>query len=183
MTPKYTLDWLIQKHEKGENPKYIYFWGHTNKFGEEVGKFCFSQWFESPFTVDGITYKTAEHWMMAQKAKLFNDEACFDKIIAAVKPGEVKEIGRQIANFDDKVWNGNKFEIVVKGNFHKFGQNEKLKEYLLNTGDRILVEASPVDAIWGIGMAQDHQNAHDPSLWRGPNLLGFAIMEARDLLG
>ncbi|MGN6416091.1 MAG: NADAR domain-containing protein [Pseudobacter sp.] len=64
----------------------------------------------------------------------------------------------------------------------QFGQHPALRDFLLSTGSRILVEASPVDQIWGIGMAQDHKEIADPHAWRGPNLLGFALMETRGYL-
>lgn len=84
--------------------------------------------------------------------------------------------------YDDELWLKHRFEIVVRGNIGKFSSDPKLKEYLLNTGDRVIVEASPVDAIWGIGHAKDHPNAERPWLWKGTNLLGFALMEVRDRL-
>lgn len=179
---KYSVHWLLDKLSRGEPVKYIFFWGHTPRPNEEIGKFIFSQWYESPFTVDEIIYPTSEHWMMAKKALLFKDEETFRKILAAEKPPEAKSLGRQVANYDDALWNERKYEIVRQGNIHKFGQNPALKKYLLGTEDRVIVEASPVDAIWGIGMAQDHKNINNPELWRGENLLGFAIMEARDYL-
>lgn len=178
----YNINWLTEKFDKGEVIKYIFFWGHTNKHSEDIGKFVFSQWYYSPFTVDNIEYKTSEHWMMASKAKLFGDHEIFKKIINADKPGEVKESGRQIKNFDQLTWDKRKFEIVKNGNIYKFGQNLKLKEYLINTGDRVLVEASPVDTIWGIGLTQDSANIDNPHNWRGLNLLGFSLMETRDFL-
>lgn len=182
MSNKYNINWLIKEQENNENLKFIYFWGNENKYNEDVGKFCFSQWFESHFIVDNITYKTSEHWMMAQKAKLFNDQVTFTKIISCKKPGEAKELGRQVLNFDEEIWNNNRFEIVKSGNIHKFSQNKKIEEYLKKTGDRILVEASPVDVIWGNGLSQDSKNISNISEWRGLNLLGFILMEVRDLL-
>jgi ribA/ribD-fused uncharacterized protein len=182
ITQTYNLQWLIDKYYNDEPLKYLYFWGHTNKLNEEAGKFCFSQWYELPFTVDAIIYKTAEHWMMANKALLFEDLKAYEKIINAVKPGEVKELGRMIMGFDDMRWNEYRYKIVVTGNIHKFNQHPQFAEYLLNTGDRILVEASPVDRIWGIGMAQDNEEINDPNNWRGLNLLGFALMEVRNFL-
>ncbi len=178
---KYDIKWLTEKFDKGETLKYIFFWGHSNN-SEGAGKFVFSQWYHSPFIVDGIEYKTSEHWMMAQKANLFGDEETFKKIIKAVKPGEVKELGRQIGDFKEVIWNEQKYEIVMKGNIQKFSQNTKLKDYLITTGDRILVEASPVDEIWGIGLAQDAKMIDNPNTWKGQNLLGFALMEVRDIL-
>jgi ribA/ribD-fused uncharacterized protein len=177
---QYTLQTLKERYDKGEPLKYIFFWGHSNNTAAAVGKFVFSQWFPSPFIVDGVTYQTAEHWMMAQKAILFDDNDIFQKILQAHKPAEVKELGRQIRGFDAHTWDKKKFDIVRAGNMHKFSQNKTLQEFLMNTGDGILVEASPTDAIWGIGLPQDAKNIDNPHTWRGENLLGFALMEARD---
>lgn len=178
----YHLNWLKNKFDNGEVLKYIFFWGHSNKTPDEIGKFVFSQWYPSPFTVDDVEYKTAEHWMMAQKASLFGDNEISKRILKATKPGEVKELGRQISGFDETQWNNEKFEIVKTGNIHKFNQNKKLKEYLMSTADRIIVEASPTDSIWGIGLSQDSKMIENPHTWKGENMLGFAIMEARDFL-
>lgn len=178
----YHLNWLTDKFDRGEAIKFIFFWGHTNKNNEDIGKFVFSQWFHAPFTVDGIEYPTSEHWMMAGKARLFNDREAFAKIIKADKPGEVKEIGRQIKRFDEAMWDRKKYEIVKTGNIHKFHQNKKLKDFLLGTADRVIVEASPTDTVWGIGLSQDSKMVDNPYTWRGQNLLGFALMEVRDFL-
>jgi ribA/ribD-fused uncharacterized protein len=182
MTTQYDINWLTEKFESGDTLKYIFFWGHTNKYNEEVGKFCFSQWFESPFTVDNITYKTAEHWMMAHKALLFGDKLNFDKIINCEKPGEAKVLGRQVLGYDEQTWNDRKYEIVKLGNIHKFNQHPQFADYLLKTENRILVEASPVDTIWGIGLSQDSNDIENIYAWRGQNLLGFALMATRDCL-
>ncbi len=178
----YDLNWLKDKFDKGDTIKYIFFWGHTSKSKDVVGKFVFSQWFPSPFVVDDVEYKTAEHWMMAHKAKLFGDNDACQRILKADKPGEVKEIGRQIIGFNDDLWIAKRFEIVKAGNIHKFNQNAALKDFLLSTGDRVIVEASPVDNIWGIGLAEDSKAVDNPHTWRGLNLLGFALMEARDVI-
>jgi len=178
----YTIDWIRKKFDRGETIKYIFFWGHTNKGNEEVGKFIFSQWFYSPFTWNNVEYKTSEHWMMASKANLFGDNEMFTRIINAEKPGEAKELGRQIKHFDQLTWDKHKYEIVRDGNFHKFSQNQKLKDYLINTGERVLVEASPEDVIWGIGLAEDANHIDNPHTWKGLNLLGFSLMDTRDLL-
>jgi ribA/ribD-fused uncharacterized protein len=170
---------LLAFARAGGRPKYVLFWGHTPKHGEAVGKHCFSQWFEAPFTLEGVTYPTAEHWMMAEKARLFGDRETLDRILAAGNPAAAKKHGREVRGFDEQRWNAARWEIVVRGNHAKFGQHPGLREYLLNTGDRVLVEASPVDRIWGIGLAADDPGAENPELWRGLNLLGFALMEAR----
>lgn len=178
----YNIDWLTNKFDNGEHLRFLFFWGHTNKNKDDksISKIIFSQWYDSPFTVDGITYLTTEHWMMSWKASLFGDKTVFDKIIQVTKPAEAKELGRQVRNFDEIVWNKRRFEIVKLGNIHKFNQNPELLKCLLGTGDQILVEASPVDSIWGIGLAQGDAMIENPYAWNGQNLLGFALMEVRD---
>lgn len=162
--------------------KFLFFWGHQPNKDGSISKTCFSQWWLSSFKVEGITYKTAEHWMMAKKAALFNDNSILEKIIASNSPAEAKKLGREVKNYDDKLWLANRFEIVKQGNYHKFSQNTDLKKFLINTKDRVLVEASPVDPIWGIGMASDDKDVLNPGKWKGLNLLGFALMEVRDEL-
>jgi ribA/ribD-fused uncharacterized protein len=178
----YNVDWLIKKSQSKENIKYIAFWGHQASKDGKLSKTCFSQWWYASFVVDEVEYKTAEHWMMAEKARLFHDSKIIDKIVNAKTPAEAKKLGRLVNNFDADKWDLHKFEIVIKGNFHKFNQNQNLKEFLINTNDRVIVEASPVDPIWGIGLATDHPYVENPILWKGENLLGFALMEVRDLL-
>ncbi|QZK91666.1 NADAR family protein [Flavobacterium sp. CHNK8] len=162
--------------------KFLFFWGHQPSKDGIITKTCFSQWWVSPFIVDGITYKTAEHWMMAKKAELFNDNEVLEKIIQANSPAEAKKLGREVRNYDDTLWLASRYEIAKQGNLHKFHQNSDLKAFLVNTKERVLVEASPVDAIWGIGMAGDHKDVLNPEKWRGLNLLGFVLMEVRDEL-
>lgn len=178
----YTIDLLIREFEEGKQFKFIYFWGHTPKANEGIGSFCFSQWYELPFIVEGVTYNTAEHWMMAQKALLFEDLKTFELIIKSNKPGEAKELGRQVLGFDELLWNKERFNIVVQGNIHKFNQHPEYAAYLRNTGDRVLVEASPLDKIWGVGLAKDNVDIQNIYAWEGLNLLGFALMEARNVL-
>lgn len=178
----YNLQWLLNKVEKKGNVKYLFFWGHAPSKDSSVTKSSFSQWWQSAFEVDGIRYATAEHWLMARKAELFGDTEIVEKILAAKSPAEAKKLGRKVRNFDPKIWDDNCFNIVCEGNYYKFSQHPDLKEFLLNTKDRVLVEASPVDNIWGIGLAQDDVHAENPRLWKGANLLGFALMEVRDRL-
>lgn len=120
--------------------------------------------------------------MMAGKARLFNDNATLQKILLANTPDEAKKLGRQVKNFDAVTWDAHKFDLVVEGNYHKFSQYPALKTFLINTHGRILVEASPMDRIWGIGMAATSENVENPLLWRGHNLLGYALMVVRDQL-
>lgn len=169
---------LRQRFSQGEKLKYIFFWGHRSD-KSDVTASCFSQWFCAPFVVDGDHYPSAEHFMMAEKARLFNDEPTRQKILLASTPGAAKDLGRQVRDFVDTEWLAQRFNIVVRANQAKFSQNPKLRDYLVQTKSRILVEASPVDRIWGIGLAQDDTRASNPTLWRGLNLLGFALMKVR----
>ncbi|MEU0044282.1 NADAR family protein [Streptomyces werraensis] len=170
---------LIEAVRAGERVKYLHFWGHRPLPDGRVGASCLSQWWPSPFTVDGVEYATAEHWMMAAKARLFDDTEGERRVLAAGHPSEAKKAGRLVRGFDEEIWRRERFGIVVEGSVHKFAAHGELRSFLLNTGDRVLVEASPVDRVWGIGLAADAEAANDPARWRGPNLLGFALMEAR----
>lgn len=175
MTDRHELiDYLAQGH----SVSYLHFWGHTQK-AEAIDKSCLSQWFYAPFTLEQITYLTAEHYMMAQKARLFNDSARLAEILACRSPQEAKQFGRMVENFENSVWQQHCFDYVVQGNLGKFSQNPALYEFLLSTGEQILVEASPRDRIWGIGMGASNPEATNPKLWRGQNLLGFALMQVR----
>lgn len=172
---------LIEYVNHGNKVKYVFFWGHQKP---EVGvsKTCFSQWYESRFEVDGISYLTAEHYMMAEKARLFGDKVSEQQAIDASNPGEAKTIGRSVKGFEEQIWLENRFSIVVAANIAKFSQNQQLKEFILNTNNRVLVEASPLDKIWGIGLAADDKRADNPNQWKGDSLLGFALMEVREKL-
>lgn len=177
---KYTLQNTIEKFQKKEKIEFLFFWGHTVK--EEITKACFSQWFPFQFEENGIEYQTAEHYMMAGKAKLFNDNETLEEILKSDSPNQAKKLGRKVKNFDPKLWNEQKYEIVKRANLLKFSQNQKFKDFLLSTNDKILVEASPYDTIWGIGMLETDPKAANPIQWDGENLLGFALMEVRDEL-
>jgi ribA/ribD-fused uncharacterized protein len=178
-----TRDELTALTERGVRPKYLFFWGHRPQRDGAMGPGGFSQWYPSPFTVDDVAYPTAEHWMMAAKARLFADESALTRILDAPNPGAAKKLGRQVRGFDEDTWIRHRWELVVQGNLAKFGQDTALREYLLGTGSRVLVEASPLDRIWGIGLAADDERSPDPARWRGLNLLGFALMETRERLG
>jgi hypothetical protein len=163
----------------GRRPKFLHFWGHQPQADGSVGAGCLSQWYPSPFTVDGITYATAEHWMMAGKARMFNDAQAEKRAIAAPHPKAAKAVGREVRGFDEATWVAGRFELVVQGNLAKFRRHPDLQAFLLGTNTRILVEASPRDRIWGIGLSAAHEDADNPAKWRGHNLLGFALMETR----
>ncbi|MDJ0568622.1 MAG: NADAR family protein [Pleurocapsa sp. MO_192.B19] len=182
MNPIKTKQDLINYINQGNKPKYLCFWGHQPNHDGSIGKSCFSQWYEALFQLDGVEYQTAEHYMMAEKARLFKDDDALAKILAASHPGEAKKLGRQVKGFKQEIWLEYRSPIVVQGNIGKFSQNEALKEFLLNTGERILVEASPRDRIWGIGLGQNNPDAENPYKWQGLNLLGFALMEVRNIV-
>ncbi|MGX1477797.1 UNVERIFIED_CONTAM: ribA/ribD-fused uncharacterized protein [Streptomyces canus] len=175
-------DALVKQVRAGAKIKYLHFWGHRPRPDGRVGASCLSQWWPSPFVVDGVTYATAEHWMMAGKARLLEDQEAERRVLAAGSPAQAKNVGRLVRRFDEQTWLRERFGIVVEGSVHKFAAHADLREFLLNTGDRVLVEASPMDRVWGIGLAADDEAAGDPERWRGPNLLGFALMEARHRL-
>ncbi|GEC06443.1 hypothetical protein SSP24_40980 [Streptomyces spinoverrucosus] len=175
-------DALVREVRAGARIKYLHFWGHRPRPDGRIGPSCLSQWWPSPFTVDGVEYATAEHWMMAGKARLFDDAEAERRVLAAGHPAEAKKAGRLVRGFDEAVWERERFRIVAEGSVHKFAAHADLREFLLGTGERVLVEASPVDRVWGIGLAADDEAASDPERWRGPNLLGFALMEARERL-
>jgi len=120
--------------------------------------------------------------MMAEKAQLFGDKETRRAILAATDPGKAKALGRGVVGFDESVWLKHRWSIVVQANALKFSQNEAIRHFLLGTGTRVLVEASPVDRIWGIGLAADAPESQDPANWQGLNLLGFALMEVRSQL-
>ncbi|MFE9451075.1 NADAR family protein [Streptomyces sp. NPDC006739] len=170
---------LVRAVRSGARVRYLHFWGHRPRADGRVGASCLSQWWPSPFAVEGVEYATAEHWMMARKARLFGDAEAERRIVAAGHPSQAKQAGRLVRGFDEATWERERFGIVVEGCFHKFAAHPGPRDFLLGTGDRVLVEASPVDRVWGIGLAADDEAASDPGRWRGPNLLGFALMAAR----
>lgn len=175
-------DTLTGAVRTGARVKYLHFWGHRPRADGQIGASCLSQWWPSPFTLDGVRYATAEHWMMASKARLFGDTEAEREAVAASSPAQAKKIGRLVRGFDDAIWERERYGIVVEGSFHKFAAHPDLRAFLLGTGNRVLVEASPLDRVWGIGLAADDERAMDPARWRGPNLLGFALMAARERL-
>lgn len=143
----------------------------------------FSQWDTSPFqTLDGLMYNCAEQYMMAQKAMLFKDEETFKKIMNTTNPKEQKALGRQVKNFIPLIWDTYSTMVVYDGNIYKFSQNEKHRKALLETGDTILVEASPYDPIWGIKLKADDPAAQDMDAWHGENRLGFILTKVREVI-
>jgi len=173
---------LLEEIEKGQVFEYLLFYGHKASTDSSVTASCCSQWFPAPFKIDGVEYLTAEHYMMAEKARLFNDSEILESILGCQTPKEAKALGRKVRNFEDDVWKSHCSQIVVKANHAKFTQNSAFAQWLVATAPKVLVEASLWDRIWGIGMTQSNPKALDPAQWKGQNLLGFALMEVRDQL-
>jgi ribA/ribD-fused uncharacterized protein len=142
-------DALLRRLGAGARIKYLCFWGHRPLPDGRIGPGCLSQWWPSPFTVAGVEYATAEHWMMAGKARLFEDAEAERRVLSAAHPAGAKKAGRLVRGFDEAVWERERFRIVVEGSVHKFASDPALRAFLLNTGERVLVEASPVDRVWG----------------------------------
>jgi ribA/ribD-fused uncharacterized protein len=178
----YSVAELTAEIASGKKFQYLFFWGHRVKPDGSAGSSCCSQWFPCGFQIEGVHYATAEHFMMAEKARLFGDMEILPEILSASTPALAKQAGRKVRNFQLEKWDQHCFEIVVKGNLAKFSQNRNLKDWLLSTSPVVLVEASPDDRIWGIGLVREDPRAQDPAKWQGRNLLGFALMRVRDLL-
>ncbi|UOZ10427.1 NADAR family protein [Amycolatopsis sp. WQ 127309] len=178
-----SVEELTRALDAGKRFKYVCFWGNQPPRGGGVGSGCLSQWWPSPFVVDDVRFATAEHHMMWRKAKLFGDDEVAAQVLAAVHPKQAKDFGRRVRRFDEATWVACRREIVVDGNVAKFAQHPDLGRYLTGTGDRVVVEASPVDRVWGIGLAADDPRTGNPRGWRGLNLLGFALADVRAQLG
>lgn len=177
-----TREALLRRVAEGWAADFLFFWGHRANPKQPIGKHVFSQWWPVVFQIDGVRYPTAEHFMMAEKARLFGDGDSLRLILEAETPDRAKALGRKVQGFSEDAWQAAAFDIVLRGNRAKFGQNEALKGFLLSTRHRVLVEASPVDRIWGIGLAEADPRAGNPAEWQGQNLLGFALMAVRDEL-
>ena len=178
---QYSREKLIAELTKSDKSltrdNFVFFWKPQEN---AVNASCLGQWQQSKFAADHYHFSCAEQYMMAEKACLFEDEEIKEQILQATDPQTMKRLGKKVRNFDESVWNKAKYSIVLNGNYYKFSQNAAMREFLLSTENKILVEASPFDKIWGIGLAEMDKNAVNPLLWRGQNLLGFALMEVRD---
>lgn len=163
----------------GDPLEFVFFWGPGES---KEPRACFNQWSSAPFYHNNFLFANAEQAMMAEKAWLFKDMGTLYQILECSQPRAVKALGRLVVGYDDAVWADRRLDAVVEINYAKFSQNHDLAYHLLNTGDAVLVEASPVDRIWGIGLKETDALALNPSQWRGLNLLGEALMIVRDRL-
>jgi len=141
-----------------------------------------SNWYPSSFRIDNITYNCMEQYMMASKAALFKDDQSWEKIMNTYNPKEQKDFGRKVKNYKEEVWNKERYAIVLSGTLEKYKQNKELLKQFLDTEENIFVEASPLDGIWGIKMDKEDPDAIDPTKWKGLNLLGQVLTEARNIL-
>ena len=178
---RYDIQTIRQIVRQNPTTAIVYFWGHTPTPNKMTAA-CLSQWYDCSFDVEGIRYHTTEQYMMAGKALLFKDDEVYQEIMTADNPRDYKKLGRKIRGFEQERWDDRKYDIVVEGNKAKFGQNPELADFLLSTGDAILVEASPYDKIWGIGLDREQAKKGSVDQWQGENLLGCALMEVRDWL-
>lgn len=175
----YSREHIEQRYRNGELLEFVFFWGPSEN---KEPRGCFNQWANSTFVHKHFTFANAEQAMMAEKALVFNDLGTLQQILDCTNPRSVKALGRLVQGFDNEIWNALRFERVREVNTAKFSQNETMKRHLLATGDAILVEASPVDGIWGIKMDERHPDVRNPTKWRGRNLLGQVLMEVRSYL-
>lgn len=152
---------------------HVYFWNGI-----------FSQWFIRQFSDLGTDtrYNCAEQYMMRQKALMFNDKQIAHEIMTSRTARAQKAWGRKVRNYDDAIWSKERYQVVVNANMAKFLQHQDLKESLLETGNKTIVEASPYDKIWGVGLHFEDDRILDEKNWDGENLLGKALMEVRDHL-
>ena len=141
-----------------------------------------SNWHPAKFVVNGVQFSNNEQFMMYCKAKLFGDEETASEILKATTPREHKALGRQVRGFDEARWNEKRELYVTKGCYAKFSQNPEMLKFLLETEGTELVEASPYDRIWGVGLAANNPAIHDKSKWLGQNLLGKCLMQVRTQL-
>lgn len=179
-TPKYTRQALCDAFRAGENPPMELFWGHQPARDGRITNSCLSQWWISEFWFHGLRMCCMEQCMMWGKAQIFEDEEIAKKILECDDPQKIKKLGRQVRSFDQQTWDEVKYALILEGNYSKFTHNDELRRFLLSTGDSVLVEASPYDCVWGVGLGAATPDVKDPHKWRGENLLGFALMEVRD---
>jgi len=155
--------------------EFIFFWKPTEQPYGYLGN-----WYNSSFDINGKTYANVEQYFMEQKAIIFNDIIAAEQIMENIFPSEMKKIGQRVKNYDEAVWNSVRYDIMKKAIYEKFAQDPNLLSKLASTGDKILVEASPFDKIWGIGYTKD-KAIQKKDKW-GQNLLGKALMEVRSQL-
>lgn len=171
---------------KFDKNELICFWKTTDKYG------AFSNWYLCDFVCpihngEEFTFHSGEQLFMYEKAILFNDIEIANKILS-IKLNKtddnkiIKQLGREISNFDEKIWNRESKDRIICGILEKFVQNDNLCDLLLCTGNKHIAEASPIDCIWGCGLPETDEKIYDTSNWKGENRLGNMLMEIRDAI-
>jgi ribA/ribD-fused uncharacterized protein len=178
-TPEEMLADLLAKEARGESIPVLAFYGHTAK-ADGPGTWVLSNWWPSPFEVEGVSYSDMEMFLMAEKARLFCDADALEDALSATDPSESKAAGRRVRGFDDNTWKAHRFEIALRGLRAKFTSTPELREYLLSSAPSLIVEAAPRDRVWGVWMGPGNPLVTQPSQWRGLNLLGLALTCVRD---
>lgn len=154
--------------------KFVFFFGDAD---------IYSNWrMGTPFKMNGVKFSCGEQAMMHEKARLMGDIAIIPKIMSATHPRDMKKFGRQVQNWDESLWRANRKNIMFQICFNRMDQNKDARAHLIATGNRTIVEASPYDKIWGIGLGEFSPGVEDPKNWKGLNLLGEAFMEVRESL-
>lgn len=141
-----------------------------------------SNWYQSAFSLKGMKFTSVEQYMMYRKAIMFEDYSARNRVLSTSDAAKIKEIGRSVKNYDEKIWNGQRQLIVYQGLLAKFSQNDVLRARLLNTGSAVIAECAVTDRIWGIGLSVDDDRRFLIDHWQGENLLGFSLMQARNML-
>jgi hypothetical protein len=139
-----------------------------------------SQWWKSPFVENNIQFLNCEQYMMFHKANLFNDLQIASEILSTNNPKIAKDLGRQVKNFNQTLWDKNKYNIVYNGNYLKFKNNKKLLTLLLETSPKLLVETNPRDLIWSNGLSEEQSKITPEKMWPGQNLLGKILTQIRN---
>lgn len=159
-----------------ETDTHVYFYS-----GKEIYSNFYVTKFKDP--ISGVEFSSSEQAFMWQKAKFFGDDSVRLALeVFDILPREAKELGRQIANYDDKAWECVRVGFMIYVNLLKFGQNEDMKKQLLSTDRKVLVEASPHDKIWGVGLSETDAAILREDTWKGRNLLGLSLMKVRQIL-
>ena len=161
--------------EKANNKHYVFFWKPDENFGE------LSNWWICDINIDGNTFSSVEQYMMYMKAKTFGDDEIVNQILKTTNNKVVKELGRKVKNYDDKVWSDVRYAVIKKAILAKIEQHPEIKKIIMSTPkDTIFAEASPFDKIWGIGISIDDSRRLDEKNWNGTNLLGKIWTEIRN---
>jgi ribA/ribD-fused uncharacterized protein len=153
---------------------HIYFWGSF-----------LSNWIPSNLNIpyDKRNFSNSEQLFMYLKAKYFGDTEMAERIvIEGTHPRDAKNLGRNVQGYQEKKWDEVRKDAMLTAVYYKFATNSDLKKKLLATGDKILVEGTPFDSIWGVMIRWDDDRILDEKNWKGQNLLGKVLMEVRNRL-